>query len=448
VAQTPGQVLENRCSPAQAWWAVTVLAAAYLLSFIDRTIINLLVNPIEADLQINDTQFGALQGLAFGLFYSLAAYPLGRLVDRRDRRSIIAAGLAFFTTFSMLSGLARTYTVLFFTRMGVGVGEASLLPSAYSLLSDYFRSNQLARAISVFTMGAFVGVGLSYIWGGKVIGMLSAVETVSLPLLGELRPWQMAFIIVSLPGLVLIPLIFTLREPPRRDAGGKANQNVLPLRVALQESWLRRRALGLLFAGFGIIALSGQASAVWTISVFLRSYSLAPQDIAPLYGLVYIVSAIPGAFGGAWLCDRMTAGGSTDAPLKVAAWGFLGTGLFGALAPLMPTPTLALIFFVPTISLQSAMYPLAGTALQLMLPNRLRGQVSALYLIVLNVVGLGLGPMVVGLLTDNVFSELSDVRYALSWVNGVCAPIGWVLLLWACGPYRHERKLIAEGSRH
>jgi MFS family permease len=175
------QVAGRHCSPAQAWWAVVVLATAYLLSFVDRTIINLLVGPIEQDLQINDTQFGALQGLAFGLFYSLAALPLGRLADSHNRRAIISAGLAFFTLFSILSGLAKTYSTLFLARMGVGVGEASLLPTSYSLLSDYFRANQLARAISVFTMGAFIGVGLSYIWGGKVIGMLADVDSVVLP---------------------------------------------------------------------------------------------------------------------------------------------------------------------------------------------------------------------------------------------------------------------------
>ncbi len=428
-----------QCSPAQAWWAVVVLGTAYLLSFVDRTIINLLVGPIEQDLQINDTQFGALQGLAFGLFYSLAALPLGRLADSHNRRAIISAGLAFFTLFSMLSGLARTYTALFLARMGVGVGEASLLPASYSLLSDYFRSDQLARAISVFTMGAFIGVGLSYIWGGKLIGMLGTVDSIVLPILGEMRTWQVALILVATPGLLVIPLMFTLREPVRRGGVGGSAQIKPPLKLALQEAWLRRKALGLLFGGFAIIALSGQASAVWTISVFIRAYSMPPQDIAPIYGLIFIAASIPGAFAGAWLCDRLTTRGMTDAPLKVAAWGFLGTGLFGSLAPLMPTSTQALFMFFPAIALQSTMYPLAGTALQLMLPNRLRGQVSALYLIVLNVVGLGLGPMLVGLMTDLVFTQPSDVRYALALVNGVCAPIAFVLLMRACKPYRNER---------
>jgi len=428
---------------AQAWWTVAVLSAAYLLAFVDRTVINLLVGPIQHDLPINDTQFGALQGLAFGLFYTLAAIPLGRLADGHSRRSLIAAGLTVFSACSMLSGLARSYATLFILRMGVGAGEASLVPAAYSLLSDTFPPRKLGRAIGVFTIGAFIGVGFAYIWGGAVVGALGAAESVSVPLFGELRSWQAAFVIVSLPGFILVPLMFTLREPVRRGLAGAASATVLPAGAVAREVWARRRALGLLFAGFGIVALSGQASAVWTIAVFLRAFEMPAQEIGPLYGLVYIVAAIPGTLAASWLCDRLTASGMTDAPLRVAAWGFLGTGVFGALAPVMPTPSLALALFAPAIALQGMMYPLAGTALQLMLPNRLRGQISALYLVVLNVVGLGLGPMVTGLLTDHFFSAPSDVRYALALVNGLSAPLAVAFLLAALGPYRLERAAIA-----
>jgi MFS family permease len=424
---------------AHAWWAVILLSAAYLLSFVDRTVINLLVQPIERDLQISDTQFGALQGVAFGLFYILAALPLGRLADSYSRRGIIAGGLAVFTAFSMASGLARSYSSLFVARMGVGAGEASLLPAGYSILSDSFPPERLGRAISVFTIGAFLGVGLSYIWGGTVIGWFGDVEELTVPVFGSLRSWQLAFIIVALPGLLLVPLMFTVREPRRRGLRKLANRNVLPARAVMREIWLRRKALGPLLAGFAIVTLSGQASAVWTVAVFLRSFDMPPQEIGPVYGLVYIASAIPGAVAGGWLCDRWTARGLVDAPLKVAAYGFIGTGVFGGLAPLMPSAGLALWMFAPAIALQSMMYPLAGTAIQLMLPNRLRGQVSALYLVVINVVGLGLGPPIIGLMTDYMFTEPADVRYALALVNGACAPIAVILLLLTFGPYREER---------
>jgi MFS family permease len=417
---------------------VGLLASAYLLAFVDRTVINLLVEPIKRDLQINDAQFGALQGLAFGVFYALAALPLGRLADSRSRRSLVAGGLAFFTAFSIFSGLARSYLVLFIMRIGVGAGEASILPSAYSMLSDLFPAHKLARALSVFTVGAFLGVGLSYIWGGGIIGWLDILGRIDLPLLGELRQWQLAFIIVALPGLLLVPLLFTLREPVRRGPSGDGGR-VLPLGRVLQESWARRRILVPLFAGFGIIALSGHASGVWTIAVFLRVFSMPPQEIGPVYGLVYIAAAVPAALAAGWLCDHLTAAGTHDAPLKVAAFGFLGTGLFGAVAPLMPNPTLALALFAPAIAFQSMMYPLAATAIQLILPNRLRGQVSALYLIVVNVVGLGIGPMLIGLITDNYFSQAADVRYALSLVNAACAPLACACLLWGLAPFRGER---------
>lgn len=429
-------------SPARAWWATIVLSAAYLLAFIDRTVINLLVQPIQSDLQINDTQFGALQGVAFGLFYALAALPLGRLADSRSRRAVIAGGLAVFTAFSILSGLARNYVMLFIMRTGVGAGEASVLPCSYSLLSDYFPPRKLARALSVFTAGAFIGVGLSYIWGGSVIGWLNEWDSARLPLIGELRQWQWAFIIVSLPGLLLIPLMFSFREPRRRGHSGPGDKPLLPTRAVCREVWNRGRVLGLLFAGFSVIALSGHASGVWTIAVFLRVFSMPPQQIGPIYGLVYIVSAVPAAIAAGWVCDRLTARGAHHAPLKVAAFGFLGTGLFGAIAPLMPSPTLALSFFAPAIAFQSMMYPLAATALQLILPNRLRGQISALYLVVLNVIGLGLGPMLIGAITDFFFSKPSDVRYALALVNAACAPIAFAFLAGCFRSYRRERERV------
>lgn len=432
--------------PLQSWWAVFLLGCAYLLAFVDRTVINLLVDPIQRDLGINDTQFGALQGVAFGLFYSLAAIPIGRMTDRYSRRGIVAGGLAAFTGFSIISGFVRTYSGLFLARIGLGAGEATVLPASYSMLSDLFPASRLGRAISIFTVGAFIGVGLSYIWGGTIIGWMGGAESITLPLLGERRSWQVAFMVVALPGILLVPMMFTLREPLRRETSGLKAAVLLSKREVLSEIWKRRKLIGLLFTGFGVIALSGQASAVWTIVVFLRSHGMSPQAIGPLYGMTYIAAAIPGAIIAGWLCDKLTAGGKLDAPVRLAAWGFLGTGIFGTLAPLVPDWRLALALFGGAIAFQSMMYPLAATAIQLMLPNRLRGQVSALYLVVLNVVGLGLGPMIIGLLTDYVFNEPSDLRYALAWVNGACAPIACVLLVLALGHYRAARAKLQTGN--
>lgn len=430
-------------APRVAWYAVALLSLAYVLSYLDRIVINLLVVPIQADLGINDTQFGMLQSLAFGIFYTVMALPLGRLADARDRRFIVAGGIALFSLFTALSGLARTYAQLFCARIGVGVGEASLTPSAYSMLSDLFPPERLGRAIGTFTMSAFIGTGLAYIGGGAVIDWLTTVGDVAVPGLGTFAPWQMAFILVGLPGLLVAPLMLTVREPLRR---GGSQAGSVPLQTVLAEVARRRSTLGWLFAGFSMVTLSGYASAVWTPAFFIRAYGWEPGQIGLWYGLIYLTFGTSGALFGGWLCDRLTARGVLDAPVRVAAFGYLGTGLFGGLAPLMPTPELALVLFVPATFLATLPFPLAGTSIQLITPNRLRGQVSALYMLVINVVGLGLGPLIVGAFTDYVFTEPADVRYSLALVNAVAAPLALMLLMAAFAGYRRLRLEVAEGA--
>jgi MFS family permease len=437
VTTSVGEFEEPWPAPRLAWYAVVLLSLAYVLSYLDRIVINLLVVPIQADLGINDTQFGMLQSLAFGIFYTLMALPLGRLADARDRRFIVAGGIVLFSLFTALSGLARSYGQLFCARIGVGVGEASLTPAAYSILSDYFPPERLGRAIGVFTMSAFIGTGLAYIGGGAVIDWLTSFGEIDIAGIGTFAPWQMAFIIVGLPGLIIAPLMLTLREPLRR---GAVQSGSVPMRVVLAELKHRRRTLTWLFAGFSMVTLSGYASAVWTPAFFIRTYGWQPGQIGLWYGLIYLTFGTTGALFGGWICDRLTARGVLDAPIRVAAFGYLGTGVFGGLAPLMPTPELALALFVPATFLATLPYPLAGTSIQLITPNRLRGQVTALYMLVINVVGLGMGPLIVGALTDFVFTEPADVRYSLSIVNAVAAPLALLLLLAGCAGYRSLRE--------
>lgn len=418
-----------------AWLTVGLLSLAYVLSYLDRIVINLLVVPIQADLELSDTQFGMLQSLAFGIFYTLMALPLGRLADDKDRRWIVASGIAFFSIFTCLSGFARSFGQLFAARIGVGVGEASLTPAAYSLLSDSFPAEKLGRAIGVFTMSAFVGTGLAYIGGGAVIDRLTVIGDVTIPGVGRFAPWQLAFILVGLPGIFIAPLILLVREPRRR---GEVSQP-MPVAVVLAEIKRRRHALGWLFAGFSMITMSGYASAVWTPAFFIRSYGWEPGQIGLWYGLIYLLFGTSGALFGGWICDRLTRKGVLDAPLRVAAFGYVGTAVFGGMAPLMPAPELALLLFVPATFMATLPFPLAGTAIQLISPNRLRGQISALYMLVINVVGLGLGPLIVGAFTDFVFTEPADVRYSLAIVNAAAAPMAFVLLLCGFRGYRELR---------
>lgn len=422
-------------SPRLAWTAVAILAFANVLSYLDRIVINLLVEPIQQDLAISDTQFGLLQGVAFGLFYTAMALPIGRMVDSGPRKRIIATGVLVFSLFTLLSGFARSFAQLFIARVGVGAGEASVVPTAYSIISDMFPPEKLGRAMSVFTMTAFVGIGLAYIAGGAVIAAMALWDAPGF--IAPLAPWRRTFLLVALPGLVIVPmLLILLREPARR---GTATGRKVPVREVAAHLFGQRRALAFLFAGFSMITLSGYASTVWTPALFIRTYGWSAAEIGMAYGLLYLVLGPAGALLAGALCDRMTARGVLDAPLRVAALGYIGTGLFGGIAPLMPSGELALAMFAPAMLMSTMPFPMAGTAIQLVTPNALRGQVSALYMLVINLVGLGLGPLIVGLFNDLVFTGPSGVRYSLASVNAACAPLAFILLVAGFGPYRRLR---------
>lgn len=413
---------------------MALLSLAQMMSQFDRIVINLMVEPIKAEFALSDAAFGALQGFAFGIFYTLMSFPIGRMADRYQRRIIIGGGLALFSLFAAGSGLARSYGQLFAARVGVGVGEASLTPAGLSLISDSFPPEKIGRPVSVFLMCSFVGSGLAFIIGGKLLEWLGGSGLLRSGPLAGFEPWQAAFVIIAAPGLLLAPLFLLLREPVRRGAGAP-----LSLREAGRVILDRVPALGPMFAGFSMVAVVSYAFAIWTPALFIRVYGWTPAEVGLWFGLVMLVFGTGGSFAAGWLSDRLAATGMLDAPLKVAAWGFVGCGLFGGLAPLMPRPELALAMLAPAIFLSTMPYPCAGAAIQLVVPNRARAQVTAIYITIITLVGLGVAPVVIGLMTDRLFDGPKDVRYSLAIVVAAAAPIMCVLVLAACRPYRALR---------
>ncbi|MGH9752958.1 MAG: MFS transporter, partial [Blastocatellia bacterium] len=219
-AHAPATAEEAYPPIGYAWYVVSILTVIYIFSFIDRVILSLLVQPIRRDLGISDTRMSLLMGFSFAVFYSFFGIPLGRLADSRSRRTLIAIGCAVWSLMTAWCGLARNYLQLLLLRMGVGVGEATLSPAAYSLITDYFPKQRLATAMSVYSTAIHLGSGLAYILGGLVVGFIASQgESINtgLPIVGAIRPWQIVFFIVGLPGLVLALLMYTVKEPVRRD---------------------------------------------------------------------------------------------------------------------------------------------------------------------------------------------------------------------------------------
>ena len=423
-------------SAAQGLIATILLALASMGSQFDRTVVNLMVAPLKATFTLDDTHFGMLQGVAFGIFYVLACIPIGRLADRYQRRLIIATGIGLFSLFAMASGLARSYLQLFLTRIGVAVGEATLTPAGLSMLSDLYPPERLSRPISAFLMSAPVGQGLAFIAGGGLLSWLTSSSALTLGPFTHLAPWQSAFIIVGAPVLLLVPLFLLQREPARRGPGA-----VLPLSVpeVIAVVRARVRALAPMFAGFAMVNLVSYTFFIWTPAFMQRTYGWNTAEIGSAFGLIILTCGTGGVFFAGWLSDRLTRSGHLDAQLRVAAFGFVGCGVFGALAPLMPTAGGALAMLAPAIFLSMMPYPCAGTAIQLIVPNRARAQVTAIYVTLTTLIGLVVGPLVVGLMTDHVFHDPAQIRYSLSIVVGIAAPTMFILLLSAFRPYRALR---------
>ncbi len=413
-----------------------LLALASVASQLDRTVINLTVGPLKQQFSLNDTQFGMLQGVAFGLFYTFACLPVGRLVDRYVRRTLISVCLAFFSLFAMGSGLARSYGQLFLTRIGVGIGEASVMPAGLSMLSDHFPPERLGKPAAAFLMSAPVGQGLAFVASGSLLQWLAGSSLLHSGLLAGFEPWQVAFIIVGLPGLLLAPMFLLLKEPQRRGPGAEA---ALALREVGRIVMERRRALIPMFAAFSMVTLASYALSIWTPAMLQRNYGWNPAQVGIGFGLILVIFGTTGAYFGGWMSDRLTARGYLDAPLRVAAYGFVGCGIFGVLAPLMPSANLSLLLLAPSVFFSYVPFACAGAAIQMIVPNRARGQVTAIYIAIVMLVGIVIGPVVVGLMTDYVFKDPADIRYSLSIVLGLPAPLMFLLLRRALLPYRELR---------
>lgn len=436
-----------RRSSAYAVYVLVVLSLGSILSFVDRQIINLLVEPIKADLGINDTQIGILQGFSFVIFYAFLALPLARLADSGNRVRVICFGILCWSGATFLCGLAGTFAMLFVARMLVGAGEATLTPSAYSMIPDYFTRERTGLAISVFTGAGFIGSGIAYIVGGAVIGYLNQIGSVEVPLIGRLVPWQLAFVCVSLPGLALLALMMTVREPPRRAAGGGPAEG--EARIGAVIAHLRANArlfTGLLF-GLTMLAAGTFAINAWTPTLLMRVHGWSPADVGSVFGVMVVAASASGVFCGGALAMALMRRGVAGANLLVPLGAALLALPFAIAFPLMATAQGSLAMLAPALFLSAFPFGCGTAVLPLISPNRMRAQVVAIYLLIANLVGFTFGPTSVGFLTDYVYGRPDLVGLSLATAPAVFFVIGAALLAWALPSYRAvvEAAQAAEG---
>jgi MFS family permease len=428
-------------SPSYAWYVVFVLTVAYVFSFIDRQILSLLVEPIRRDLGINDTQMSLLMGFSFAVFYTFFGIPMGRLADVCSRRAIIAAGIIFWSVMTALCGLARNFGQFMLVRMGVGVGEATLSPSAYSLIADYFPKENRATAISVYSMGIYLGSGLASLLGGLVIRFASAQGNVSLPMVREMRPWQVIFLLLGISGVAFSAMMLTVREPLRRglqaarQVDGAVKATGTSLSTVMEYLRKNRRTFLCHNLGFALIALAGYSSSSWIPTVFIRRFGWSASQAGIVYGALVMIFGTLGIVIGGRLADHLRQRGYRDANMRVGMIATLAWLPGGILYCLVPSALLAAVCLVPAIFFIAMPFGVAPAAIQEMMPNEMRGQASAIYLFVISLIGLGIGPTAVAMMTDYVFRSPQSLYYSMLMVNTAAQIIAAALLFAGLKPF-------------
>jgi MFS family permease len=429
-------------SPFGGWYLVTVLMVAYIFSFIDRTILTLLVQPIRADLGISDTQISLLHGFAFAIFYTLLGIPIATLADRKNRRNIIAIGVAFWSLATAACGLARDFWTLFLARVGVGVGEAALSPAAYSMIADSFPEDKLGRALGIYSVGAFIGAGLAFIIGGMVVGLVATAEPTVLPWVGTVQPWQLVFFIVGLPGVLVALWVMTLREPLRR-VSTQAVQQQAGFRTLL--GWMRVhwRAFAAHLAGFSLLGLLFNSTIAWMPTYMIRGFGLTASQAGLWLGTILLVFSTAGILVGSFLSDWLRRRGRTDATMLVGLISAVCLVPFAFTSTTVSSLWLCLVLFSPLIFFSTFAWGAAAAAIQVITPNRMRATASAIYLFFLNLVGIGFGPTLVALCTDYLFGEDAAVGKSIALVAGISAPLAALLFWWGLAAFRRT----ADGLR-
>lgn len=428
-------------SRAYPWVLLAILSMTYLLSSLDRMVINLLVEPIKADFGLTDTEVSILVGPAFIAVFSLAIIPMGYLVDRISRTRLLAAGLGFWSIMTGLCGMAGGFASLALARAGVGLGEATLNPSGYSLISDAFDKRRLGFAVGIFIMGGALGAGVAFLLGGVVIGQLADHGNFALPILGEMRPWQLTFVLLTIPGIVLSVILGLMPNPARKTSKAALHD---PASEGALKAYYRRNA-GLLarhhFA-MGAANMVQLGTLGWIAPLLARVHGWDSSEIGLVVGLVLLIILPAGLIIGGYIGDYAARRGAQQR-LVICAWSLVLAAIAGVIYPVLADPWWLVAVFA-VASFFAAIPPgIGNAALQYIVPGEIRGRVSAIYYLIALVIGMA-GPTSVALASDFLFPSETGIRYALMLVIPATMLVAAVLFVWCLRPY----KMLAEQMDH
>lgn len=378
------------------WYVVGLLLLVFILSYFDRYILTLVIEPIKHSLHLSDFQVGLLLGPAFSLFNVLTGIPLGWYADRASRKWILIGGIVFWCAMTTASGFATSFALLLVMRLGLGLGEAVVSPSSISMISDYFDRARRGRAISVYMAGPYLGAGLAFLVGGNLVGWLTRIGHSHFLGMGPFDMWQMAFFLVGLPGFIFAALMLTVHEPAHSERISAVAG--VPRIGAFRYILGRWRGFGALFVGatcnFAMSTLT-----FWNVPLFQRIWGWDIATIGTVTGLFYFTAGPLGTFIAVW-ATRHLVKRHADAAMRVLLLGLLITVPMSALYPIMPTAGLAVVAMFLAFVGKSIATAGGPSALSLVTPGDIRGRSVAIFNTVITLVGPLLGPPVIGWATD------------------------------------------------
>lgn len=408
---------------------------AYVLAYVDRLIVSLLVEPIKAELLLSDTQIGVIVGLSFALFYSLMGIPIARIADGGNRKRLLVACAAIWSVMTALCGFASGFWSLFMARVGVAVGEAGIAPTSLSMISDNFPAERRSRPISLWVFGGPLASVLAFGGGAALLVEGGAIDQLRNILGSDLSAWRLILIGLGVLGMPLVLVLLTIREPIRRSDYG-TDYAAASVRQTLKFVKQHRLVFFYYFGGVALCFLVLNGILIWLPAILMRQYGMTLSEAGTSIAALSLMAGLVGTVGGGYLNDlvirRGFPDGSVRATLMCAACGSLPL----ALTVFVDEPIFALILFGTGITGMAGATTIPQIAMQQVAPNRMRAQIAAGYFFLINIVGFGLGPVAVGAATDYVFGNETMISWSIFVVVVAAMPIALTMLALACRPFR------------
>jgi MFS family permease len=419
---------EGGVSGRNRWYLVAVLTLTMVLSFTDRNVFSLAIEPIKHDLGISDVQISLLIGVSFISLYSVCSIAFGYFADVANRTVLIGTAVLFWSSMSALCGFASNYWQLAIGRAGIGIGEAALQPNAVSLIRDAFPLDQRGRAFGIYGIGPVLGVGLATLVGGLLYTFAASGSVADWPILGALRPWQFMIAVPGLFGLPIALLLFTVREPKRQRGSTKdATSNFGEM---LDFLWRERRLTLPLFAGPTIWSMANSGWMAWMPAAMARGWHISPGEFGRYAGPITLILTPIGLITIGILMDRLSRAGMKDGHMRVAAITQLIQLIPALLIFQMPTQESRWIMYAVSVVISSQSVQVAASAiLSHVTPGRLMGKTAAVFNLVQNVLGLALGPTIYALVAQLGFSGPRAILYSMMACYGALMPVAALLLL-------------------